>query len=306
MRTKSAVFNHSESLIQQRDRTKLHPIARLRTTITNAASQSPGPILLHPPRLSCFAYTSLFTGEILTCTLHLDPVISTEHHLHLSATDFSHLSIPYPCYAFPHSFTQPAIKHPSLITWDPPSLKPHCTLFAHKPTQTPFMPYPSTINPLAPSSPSPTRPRRMDSILFDYFDVCTVSALRPDNTSQSSPRVASSSKLSSVWQGFSTRVQSLLPRRLHEPTGPWGLILDMVLSLFVAQGACRSVINALPLEVVGKSCSQEGTDLESCGVRVPALQGDKCAICLGCYEEGDSVRHLVCSHAFHAEVRTII
>lgn len=164
---------------------------------------------------------------------------------------------------------------------------------------------PTPIDPPPPQRPSPTYPRRLHSVLFDYFDVCTISALSPNVTSPS-PRRLAPSKLSSVWQGLSARVQSLLPRRLHEPTGPWGLILDMVLSLFVAQGACRSVIDALPLEVVGKPCARESTDLESCAVRVPVQQGDKCAICLGCYEEGNSVRHLVCSHAFHAEVRITI
>lgn len=151
-----------------------------------------------------------------------------------------------------------------------------------------------------------SRFRRMDAVLFDYFDVCG-SAVFGGAASQPPPVLSTPSKFSSVFHGLSSRFQAFLPRRLHEPTGPWGLVLDMMLSLFVAQGACRSVINSLPLEVVGEKSQPDspcGHDLESVGVRVPVQKGEKCAICLGCYEEGDAVRHLGCSHAFHAEVRS--
>lgn len=84
---------------------------------------------------------------------------------------------------------------------------------------------------------------------------------------------------------------------MHEPTGPFALLFDMLLGIFVPHGACKTMIDKLPLEVVG----DHQHDIESIGV-TPVCRGDKCAICLGPYEEGEAVRHLTCNHAFHADV----
>lgn len=109
----------------------------------------------------------------------------------------------------------------------------------------------------------------------------------------------------------------LLPRRIYEPTGPFTLIIDMLLSIFVGRGACRSVIDQLPTEIVGqidivqqlmefpleKQQKQKHCPKKSI---VPVTQTDTCAICLGNYENGEQVRHLHCMHAFHAEVSFIV
>lgn len=161
------------------------------------------------------------------------------------------------------------------------------------------MPYSSPPDPTSISRSSTRRPRRMDAAMFEYFDVCALSVMAGDDVQAEQP--VAPSKISSVFHTISTRLQSFLPRRLHEPTGPWGLILDMILSLFVAHGACRSVIDALPLEVVGQKPDDCAPQSRGPHINVPVKEGDKCAICLGCYEQGDAVRHLACSHAFHAE-----
>lgn len=146
----------------------------------------------------------------------------------------------------------------------------------------------------------------MDATLFEYFDLCGMGLWQASTTGTSTTSSSTNgvvvTKFSGVLDAVSTRLKGWLPRRLHEPTGPWGLMLDMLLSLFVGQGACRSVIDALPLEVVGEGDVCVSGDLESFGVSMPVREGDKCAICLGPYEEGDAVRHLGCNHAFHAEV----
>lgn len=90
-----------------------------------------------------------------------------------------------------------------------------------------------------------------------------------------------------------------MPRRVQEPTGPFMVLFDMLLSVFVAQGACKTAIQSLPIQIVGKSDSYVA-------VPIPVHQQDKCPICLGPYEDGDAVRHLKCSHAFHTEVSSVL
>lgn len=119
--------------------------------------------------------------------------------------------------------------------------------------------------------------------------------------------------------------KAILPRRRHETTGPLVLIFDMLLSIFVPRGACKSVINKLPVHIVGPSttnsisaissntdtvhtanCSDTSMQKDSCdhiSLAIPLSTSDKCAICLGTYEIGEAVRQLRCDHVFHSEVR---
>lgn len=119
--------------------------------------------------------------------------------------------------------------------------------------------------------------------------------------------------------------KAILPRRRHETTGPLVLIFDMLLSIFVPRGACKSVINKLPVHIVGSSkansisamssktdtihsanCSDTLMQKDSCdhiSLAIPLSTSDKCAICLGTYEIGEAVRQLRCDHIFHSEVR---
>lgn len=90
--------------------------------------------------------------------------------------------------------------------------------------------------------------------------------------------------------------KSCLPRRVHEPTGPFMVLFDMLLSIFVPQGACKTVIDKLPVQVVGL---RSDPNL----ILAPVSTADKCPICLAPYQDADCVRHLTCNHAFHAEVR---
>ena len=150
--------------------------------------------------------------------------------------------------------------------------------------------------PLAAQEPLPAR--KMDSVLFAYFDICTAFTLREPSLPMSCPPPPST--LSTLFHSISTRLQALLPRRSHEPTGLWALVVDMMLGLFVGRGACRSVIDAMPLQLVPDGSAE--LDMAGGDVIRPVQKGDKCAICLGVYEGGDTVRHLHCEHAFHAEV----
>ena len=102
----------------------------------------------------------------------------------------------------------------------------------------------------------------------------------------------SNASFSAMLNLISDAFKSCLPRRIREPTGPFMVLFDMLLSIFVGQGACKTLIDKLPLETVGQSHPN---------TVVPVVRGDKCPICLGPYETGDSVRHLHCNHAFHAE-----
>ena len=131
-----------------------------------------------------------------------------------------------------------------------------------------------------------------------------------EQTSTVSTTVVSSERIP-IMDRVSIYLKYLLPGRIYEPTGPFTLIIDMLLSLFVGRGACRSVIDQLPLEIVGQfdiveqfidfplEKQQKHHPQKSI---VPVTQTDTCAICLGNYENGEQVRHLHCMHAFHAEV----
>ncbi|PXF42347.1 E3 ubiquitin-protein ligase RNF12 [Gracilariopsis chorda] len=129
----------------------------------------------------------------------------------------------------------------------------------------------------------------MDAVVFDIFDCAPL----PVQPCAAAPTPLST--LQSVVHSFSNALKACLPRRMREPTGPFTLLFDMLLGIFVPHGACKTMIDKLPLEIVG----EEQDDIES--VVIPVKRGDKCAICLGPYEQGESVRHLTCNHAFHAE-----
>lgn len=128
------------------------------------------------------------------------------------------------------------------------------------------------------------------------------------------------SRLRLLLDAISVALKAILPRRRPEPTGPFALIFDMVLSIFVPRGACRAIIERLPIHVIGSPVSPPVSTVKSVKsadhLSAPAKPmctggqysattastADKCAICLGCYEIGDTVRQLLCGHVFHSEV----
>lgn len=132
-----------------------------------------------------------------------------------------------------------------------------------------------------------------------------------DDQSSPAPTIpgqeAASSRLpafvEAIYNAVSASLKAVLPRRCHEPTGPFVLVFDMLLSLFVPRGACRSTIEKLPLHVVGRPVPQQSKCSQNDICIAPVQVSEKCAICLAPYQNGDTVRQLQCAHLFHTEVR---
>lgn len=82
------------------------------------------------------------------------------------------------------------------------------------------------------------------------------------------------------------RAIALLPRRVAEPTGPFDVLIDLLLGLVIARGASTAQLAALPVDIVAQ----------------PGDADDRCAICIAPFEQGDHARVLHCSHRFHLEV----
>lgn len=155
------------------------------------------------------------------------------------------------------------------------------------------------------------------------------SSREDESTSRVCGASGTPSRLRFLMDSLALLLKALLPRRRHEPTGPFVLIFDMLLSIFVPRGARRSVIDRLPVHVIGaagmtcgdtpsKVCSDvrithaadcsnapAATDLtRHVCLAIPVSTTDKCAICLGPYEIGETVRQLRCDHVFHSDVCT--
>lgn len=109
-----------------------------------------------------------------------------------------------------------------------------------------------------------------------------------------------------VSEAISSAFRAVLPRRCHEPTGPFALVFDMILSLFVPRGACRSTIEKLPLHIIAASPHHHFSSTTGDPSLSPIVTSDKCAICLGPYQHGDTARRLGCDHIFHTEVSLTI
>eukprot|EP00173_Palmaria_palmata_P004852 Plantae.Rhodophyta-Palmaria_palmata.ctg7496.p1 GENE.Plantae.Rhodophyta-Palmaria_palmata.ctg7496~~Plantae.Rhodophyta-Palmaria_palmata.ctg7496.p1 ORF type:complete len:179 (+),score=2.74 Plantae.Rhodophyta-Palmaria_palmata.ctg7496:110-646(+) len=122
------------------------------------------------------------------------------------------------------------------------------------------------------------------------IELCNVSpARRPSCKTSPCETVDPSTFSCTSWllQTLLGVMKSLVPRRVDEPTGPFELIFDILLSAFVSRGASKERIAAIPTKKYDEA-DASGRDC-------------KCAVCLGEFDVGEQVRNLPCTHTFHNE-----
>lgn len=119
------------------------------------------------------------------------------------------------------------------------------------------------------------------------------------------------SSISTALNHLRLSIRAILPKRIHEPTGPLVLLFDMLLSIFISPGASSVTISKLPQFTIQNPTSKKASTSDEISPAAARCQQqgccpnpqptEKCPVCLGPFEHMDVVRQLSCNHIFHKE-----